>query len=84
MATLKKLAETYALIEKKQTLSDFIGELIKDINEATDPDGDVELEITRSKRIFTLPANGLLTSLNTKKDNLDQAITTLLAKVTIT
>ena len=84
MATLRQVKNTHAILEAKQNASDLLAQVIQDVTNSTDTNGDVELTITRTNKRFLVDGSTLVNKLTQKKNNIDSDITTLLATITIT
>ena len=83
-AQYDRLKLAYETISQKKVILDEIDILLKDLNEATDSNGDVELKLERNGKIFNFSANVLINSLNNKQNTLNNQIDNLLAKITVT
>jgi hypothetical protein len=79
----KKIIDTAELIKSKQLLSDELTALLADIADSTGVNGDIELMITRTKKVFTIDATSIENKLTTKRNNIDSAVDALVAKITI-
>lgn len=82
-AETKKIIDTAKLIESKQLLSDELTNLLADIADSTDTNGDIELMITRTKKVFTIDATSIENKLTTKRNNIDSSVDALVAKITL-
>lgn len=79
----KKIIDTAELIKSKQLLSDELTNLLTDITDSTDVNGDIELVITRTKKVFTIDATSIINKLTNKRNNIDNSVDALVAKITI-
>ncbi len=79
----KKIIDTAELIKSKQLLSDELTNLLTDITDSTDVNGDIELVITRTKKVFTIDATSIINKLTTKRNNIDNSVDALVAKITL-
>lgn len=78
-----KIMKVVEDLKQRQALSDELETLIRDITDSTNTDGEIELEITRTKKKFTLDANLLSNRLTNQKDANDAKIDAIISKITV-
>lgn len=80
---IKTIIATLEELKVKQVLSDELSELITKIQESTDTDGLVEIEIKRIDRVLKFPATLIENFLTSKKGEIETERDTIVDKITI-
>ena len=79
----EKIIKVISNLTEKQKISDELDVLIKEITESTDPEGNIELQLTRTKKIISYPAQVFINQITNRKGNIDTQIVNLISKIKI-
>ena len=79
----EKIIKVINNLTEKQKFSEELDVLIKEITESTDTDGNIQLQLLRTNRTITYPAQMFINQITSKKDVVDTQIATLISKIKI-
>lgn len=79
----EKIMKVMNELAEKQKLSDELDSLVKEITESTDPEGNIELQLTRTKKIISYPTQVFINQITNKKGIVDTQVATLISKIKI-
>lgn len=82
-ADIDKIIETVNQLTEKQKLSDELTSLISSLTESTDSEGNVEIDITRIKKVIKFPASVLISTITDKKTLVETERDAIADKITI-
>lgn len=80
---IKTILEVLKDLEGKQKIADELSALITKIQESTNPDGNVEISLTRTNDKITLVASDLIQIVSGKKAKAEADRDIVVAKITI-
>lgn len=80
---VKKIIDATEQIKQKQLTLDTLDAIITDITDSTDSNGDIELQITRTKKMFSMDATSITNKLTAKRNAVGAQIDALVAKITL-
>lgn len=83
MEKLTEILNTFTEIREKQKVSEELADLIKQIEDSTNPNGDVEISITRVNKVIKFPASSLISTLTGKKTQVETDRDVIVDKITI-
>lgn len=80
---IETILEVLKNLETKQKVADELSALITKIQESTDPDGNIEISLTRTNDKILLVANDLIQIVSGKKTKAEKDRDDVVAKITI-